>query len=157
MQNRHVPMAVIVAALVAVAVAGYAAGDPKPDVPPRVLFDNGGGRVVFDHATHAQDLGYECADCHHDVVDDARPLACGTCHPKEFGPKFAKEHQTAFPSDAYCARCHDGDPHAAGAELPDTDMIPLRSDAFHGQCMGCHQSEDAGPYGDDSCTSCHGK
>lgn len=159
MQKRYVPIAVIVAVLLAIAAVGYTTGNPQPDVPPRVLFDNSGGRVFFDHATHAEGYGYDCADCHHDGVDEQRPVACSSCHPKEFGPEFAKTHKTAFPSDAYCQRCHyeapvEGMPED---ERPDPDLLMTRADAFHGQCMGCHEAEDVGPYGEDSCTSCHAK
>lgn len=159
MQKRYVPIAVTVAALLAVAVLGYATDHPKPDVPPRVLFDNSGGRVFLGHAAHADDYGYDCADCHHDGVDDQRPVQCGACHPREFGPEFAAAHQKAFPSEEYCQRCHDEAPRAGMPEdeRPDTDLLPTRADAFHGQCMSCHEAEDAGPYGEDSCTSCHAK
>ncbi|WP_461210023.1 cytochrome c3 family protein [Desulfocurvus sp. DL9XJH121] len=148
-----------VAVLLAVALFGYAAPPALPDVPPRVIFDNSGGRVFFNHAGHAEDYGYACEDCHHDGVENARPQPCGHCHPKEFGKSFARSHQNWFPSKEYCGRCHDSEPKPgmAEGERPDKDMIPLQADALHAQCMGCHESVDAGPFGDDSCNTCHAK
>lgn len=159
MQNRYVPIAVTVALLLAVALYGYATPVSRPDVPPRVVLDNSGGRVFFDHGAHAEDYGYECTECHHDGVEGRRPLPCGTCHARNFDEAFARTHADSFPNREYCARCHDVEP-APGLskdDLPDKDLLPLRSDAFHGQCLGCHESVDAGPYGEDSCTTCHAK
>ena len=153
------PIAVTVAALLAVSLYGYATPPIRPEVPPRVLFDNSGGRVFLDHATHAQGYGYECEDCHHDGAQGDSYLPCGECHPKNFDVMFVKAHQKAFPDKEYCSRCHDEEP-ADGLpkdELPDVDMMPTRSDAFHGQCMGCHEAEGVGPQGEDSCITCHAK
>lgn len=159
MQKRYLPIAVVVAALFAVAMFGYSLPSKPQENPPRVLLDNNGGRVIFTHAIHADDYGYECADCHHDGVEDARPLPCGSCHPAAFDEDFKKNHAEAFPSDAYCERCHYSEPSADMAEedRPDPDMLYIRSDAFHDQCMGCHEDLDAGPYGDESCATCHAK
>lgn len=36
-------------------------------------------------------------------------------------------------------------------------LIPGRMDAFHGQCMGCHEKLGKGPFGKDKCAQCHTK
>lgn len=43
-----------------------------------------------------------------------------------------------------CIECHE-------PESQDED-IPKRSDAFHQQCIGCHQAAEAGPV---ECAACH--
>lgn len=148
-----------VAVLLAVALFGYVSPKAEDTVPARVVLDNSGGRVIFSHAAHAEDYGYECVDCHHDEVEDVEsfPADCGSCHPKAVDEKFAKEHKSAFPSDEYCIRCHFDVPGETIPEddRPYKDMILTRADAFHGQCMGCHEAEFAGPFGEDSCSTCH--
>lgn len=161
MQKRYIPIAVVVAVLVAVSAVGYLRPDVTQAVPPRTLHENSGGRVIFTHMSHADDYGYACEDCHHDgpEAERARPLPCGTCHPKEFDDDFRVNHQTAFPSEEYCERCHDVDPtpDMAEDERPDKDMLLLRGDAFHAQCMDCHADMGVGPYGKESCYECHAK
>ncbi len=147
----------------ALAVVGYLMPEGSASTPPRVLLDNGGGRVIFSHASHTADYGFKCADCHHDQAGDpAHPVPCGTCHPKEFGPEFAATHRHAFPSPDYCQRCHDTEPDMNAApnsmsaeDKPDSGNIPTRMDAFHDQCMGCHRDNGAGPFEETECSACH--
>ncbi|MFW5490110.1 MAG: cytochrome c3 family protein [Desulfovibrio sp.] len=173
MQAKYTIIRTVCILLGVVALAGYLLPEgfgsrlsgSSADIPPRILLDNGGGRVIFTHAAHAEDYGAECADCHHeDAGDPAHPVACGTCHPKEFDAQFAAEHRYAFPSNDYCLRCHSEQPdiNAAPGSMPDEDKpdmesIPTRMDAFHAQCMGCHRDMGAGPYQDNECSSCHAK
>lgn len=62
-------------------------------------------------------------------------IACETCH-----------HDG---SDEYppCTTCH----------LPQQEPSDTlsRTEAFHGQCMGCHEEAQSGPYRKDQCRSCH--
>ncbi|BBD07378.1 cytochrome c3 family protein [Desulfovibrio ferrophilus] len=159
MHKRYVPIVVTIAVLLAVAIVGYSQPPVVQKSPTRVLMVNNGGRVFFTHAIHADDYGYDCADCHHDGVEGAEPIACGSCHPKAFDGLFKEVHQRAFPSKEYCERCHDSEPVSSMSddERPDSDMLLTRADAFHGQCMDCHKAEDAGPYGEESCSTCHAK
>ncbi|CCH50295.1 Pentaheme cytochrome c [Pseudodesulfovibrio piezophilus C1TLV30] len=158
LQRRYLTIAAIIAALFVIAIAGYMIPVEKQDVPARIVMDNTGGRVIFSHQAHAEDYGFDCIDCHHDDIGSDTFLACGTCHPAEFNDDFRVNHQKAFPSDEACLRCHDDVPTAplAEDERPDIENIPLRAEAFHTQCMGCHE-ENGGPYGDDSCYQCHAR
>ena len=61
-------------------------------------------------------------------------LTCVDCH------HTFEEDGGALP----CAECHEPD-------LEDED-IPKQSDAFHQQCIGCHEDYEAGPM---QCASCH--
>ncbi|WP_320009347.1 cytochrome c3 family protein [Maridesulfovibrio sp.] len=158
MKNRYIPITLIVAVLAVAAAAGFLFPPAVQESPARVVMDNSGGRVIFAHSVHAEEYGYECSDCHHDDIGQEKPIACGTCHPVAFDAKFRVEHQKNFPSDQACLRCHDEVPSGPLAEedKPDTSSIPLRAEAFHSQCMGCHES-DGGPYGEDSCYDCHAR
>ncbi|WP_291327521.1 cytochrome c3 family protein [Desulfovibrio sp. UCD-KL4C] len=158
MKNRYTPLTLIVAVLVIAAASGFLFAPPVEESPVRVVMDNSGGRVIFSHAKHVEDLGYDCADCHHDNIGQDKPLACVTCHPVAFDKKFRSEHQKNFPDKKACLRCHDEVPTGplAKEDRPDTENIPLLSDAFHQQCMGCHE-QDGGPYGADSCYKCHAR
>lgn len=159
LHQRYFPIAAAMLFLFVVAIFGYTKPPVVQESPARVLMDNTGGRVVFAHAIHADDYGYDCADCHHDGVEGASVIGCGSCHPKAFDGVFRELHQRSFPSREYCERCHDSEPVAnmPEDERPDSDMLLVRADALHAQCMDCHKAEDAGPYGDDSCSTCHAK
>ena len=158
LNKKFVPIAVILVVFLGVAVAGYVHVPAEQDVPARVVMDNNGGRVIFTHAVHAEEYGAECDDCHHDDIGHDVSLACGTCHPAAFDEQFRAEHAAAFPSEEACLRCHDDVPQGPLAEedRPSVEDIPLRADAFHAQCMSCHE-ENGGPYGEDSCYECHAR
>lgn len=163
LQKRYTSILAVVAICLVVAVVGYGASSDEKPVPARFVLDNTGGRVISSHVEHADDYGYSCDDCHHggSENENVSPVPCGSCHPKEFDNDFKIKHQTAFPDKEYCLRCHDDAPKAgtqlAEDDRPDSEMIPARGDAFHDQCMGCHQSEEAGPYGEQSCYECHAR
>ncbi len=69
------------------------------------------------------------------LSDTGYGLSCNDCHHN------LEEGDTAAQS---CLECHE-------PESEDQDM-PKRSDAFHKQCINCHQEIDAGPR---ECNSCH--
>lgn len=160
MKNSYIPVTVIVAALCLAAAAGYVLFPrEKEEVPTRVVMENTGGRVIFSHQVHAEEYGFECTDCHHDDIEQETFLSCGTCHPRDYDDTFRVEHQKAFSSEDACLRCHDDIPEGptlAVEDRPYTEDIPMRLDAFHGQCMTCHE-ENGGPTEDDSCYACHAR
>ncbi|WP_027174527.1 cytochrome c3 family protein [Desulfovibrio aminophilus] len=157
MSKRYYPIAAITAVLCLVAVFGYLHIAPAQGTPPRIVLDNAGGRVLFSHGHHADDLGLACGDCHHDGADPMNPEACGSCHPAAFDATFKATHRTAFKSINACTRCHAAPPKAdqTATDQPDVSGIPLRTDALHAQCMNCHESMGAGPFGKESCNACH--
>lgn len=158
LQRRYIPITSIVAALFAVAIFGYFSSPEAQEVPARIILDNTGGRVIFAHQPHANEYGYDCTDCHHDDIESDTFLSCGSCHPTEFNDAFRATHQANFSTDAACLRCHDETPEGdiAKEDRPDASNIPLRAEAFHEQCMSCHE-EDGGPYAEDSCYQCHAR
>jgi len=126
--------------LLFVGVLCYAAFPEKiPDEPVRMMFNVAAGKVLFDHNAHTSGLKYglSCYDCHHHPMDDESSLtACGECH-------HITEAVEGLPEK--CIECHDAD------EIEDTEMLK-RSDAFHEQCIKCHQDFEAGPA---ACAACH--
>lgn len=158
MKRRYFPIAVTVAACLVAALVGYSMPAAEQDAPTRVVMDNTGGRVIFSHMSHIDDYGLDCADCHHDDTGLDTYLPCGACHPTEFNEEFRTSHAKNFPSQEACLRCHDEVPEGplAPEERPLKEDIPLRAEAFHSLCMGCHE-ENGGPYGSDSCNECHSR
>ncbi len=134
----------------------------------------------FSHALHAEDYtDQDCQACHHDASIEPEPQSCSDCH----GPEAAKEVPSLKDANhTRCASCHE-DMYQQGVTgcrnchtrqqdtaqkpeykscsschtTPTNELVPTRSKAFHGQCMGCHEKQEAGPFGDDSCYKCHMK
>jgi hypothetical protein len=158
LNRRYTTIILIVAVLSIASVVGFLIPSVVQENPARVVMNNSGGRVIFTHFKHADEFGYECADCHHDDIGQEKPIACGSCHPKAFDEEFKTQHQKNFPSEEACLRCHSEVPTGplSDEDKPDTENIPLRADAFHQQCQSCHES-DGGPYGKDACYECHAR
>lgn len=127
--------------LLLVGIICYAAFPARAtDQPIRIMYKGVAGKVLFDHDVHVSEAGYgiSCADCHHHPEGDeeASLVACGECHQK---PAEGEE----FPES--CGECHEPD------EIEGTEVI-VRADAFHSQCIQCHQEFEAGP---EDCSQCH--
>ena len=131
-------LAVILLVVGAVSYAYYPVEEPEQ--PLRVMYKSVAGKVLFDHQTHLAESGYgiSCLDCHHHPQDEESPdlRACGDCH----HPPTEDE-----PVPVACMDCHDSD------EVEDSEM-GKSADAFHEQCMGCHNEYEAGPV---DCSGCH--
>lgn len=124
--------------LLVVGVLSYVAFPAKaPDRPMRIMFKSAAGKILFDHKTHVENYGISCSDCHHHFEEDETELrSCGECH---IHPDQAEaEIQT-------CAECHDPD------EVDVADALK-RADAFHKQCIGCHEENEVEPV---ECAECH--
>jgi hypothetical protein len=93
-----------------------------PKRPLRIAFQSVAGKVIFDHGGHHSEAGYG--------------LACGECH------HTLAPHE--YDQAGSCIECH-------ALESDDEDM-PNRADAFHQQCIACHQEYGAGPI---DCSECH--
>ncbi len=152
-RRRAAPAAVGLLLVMAAAVTPASGGD-RPDatatVPPEsVTFPSHVGEVTFPHAMHVDDLGIDCADCHHPVtaprLTTPHPgyfarcsVPCETCH------GAAPER----PGDHACASCHTGAVDAAH------DAIPSAKVALHRACSACHEI-GTGPAASSSCVNCH--
>ena len=122
--NKELKLAYAVAiVLLVIAVISYAAVPVKsPHVPLRMMFYTNAGKVLFDHQAHSSIAGYG--------------LSCGECH--------HTLSEGEYDQAGSCTECHDPD--------EGDQEVPKRSDAFHRQCIGCHQDFGAGPV---ECSQCH--
>ena len=118
----------------------YTAFSAKPPAEPvRIMYKSVAGNVLFSHKVHTSEIGYSvsCYDCHHHPEGDEASLrACGDCHDLPI-------EKDTFPES--CAECHEND------EIEGTEMVK-KGDAFHNQCIACHQEVGAGP---EECSQCH--
>ncbi|QJB57972.1 cytochrome c3 family protein [Pseudodesulfovibrio sp. zrk46] len=135
----------------------------------------------FSHQDHAEDyVEDDCEACHHDPSVEPAPQACSNCHEQEGSEKVPTNLREA--NHARCADCHDDmykdglkgctnchtrqmakdenpNPQACSDchTQPLDQLVPNTTAAFHGQCMGCHEEQGSGPFGDDACYQCHMK
>ncbi len=127
--------------LFVVGITCYAAFPEKsPNKPKRIMFQNSGGNVLFNHQTHySQDeYGYECIDCHHEWDDSYGdpPVSCSECHEPRSDKKEADSDEGPQ------SKCGD-----SGDDLNRTDVI-------HNQCWGCHEEDGTAPVAVE-CEGCH--
>ncbi len=130
--------------LLVVGVICYAAFPVEaPKEPIRLMLKAVAGNVLFAHQTHASATGYgiACQECHHHPEEsEAEPMSCKACH------QIPEEGQKAPQA---CLDCHDI------TEVEDSEFIKS-ADAFHKQCIGCHEAFGKGPgEGPEQCSSCH--
>lgn len=112
--------------LLVVGILSYAAFPAKtPEQPPRIMLKNVAGKVLFDHKTHTSVRGYG--------------LSCLDCHHTDAEDETEPE------------LCSEGGCHEPKSE--DEDMLN-RFDAFHLQCIGCHQEFEVSPL-EEQCELCH--
>lgn len=189
MPKRYFPIAVLTAILAAVAIFGYLTPpESEAEIPKRILLDNSGGKVVFNHVAHARDYKVDCKECHHEVQDDpSQSLPCGDCHGVDVVDTWVEEHITAFTQDHQCATCHhveferntdwghdmhvendlaactdchhdestEPEPTDCGEchDMEGSEDMPGLRDAAHERCKTCH--EDLFEEGLAGCESCH--
>lgn len=134
----------------------------------------------FSHETHMDEYAADdCTACHHDESIESEPQACANCHEKDGDKEMPSLkdathkrcescHEDMFEEGIKgCGSCHTRAPGSdSAAEYkpcsschgePVDQLIPTTMKAYHGQCMACHEKQDAGPFGDDSCGQCHMK
>ena len=157
------------------AVVGYVLPEPHEAVPQRVLLDNAGGPVVFQHADHAFQQKIPCQKCHHESpVKRENVQRCESCHGASFDAAFRKNHVAAFNDNASCATCHHyelgakkwghkkhqeeygADCHDSGAptgQKAEKGTPPDLADAVHARCVTCHEEMFAAKA--KGCAQCH--
>ncbi len=137
------------------------------------------GALKWNHDKHLQYTGDDCQTCHHDPKIEPKPHKCSACHP---GSGVKKRPDLAVAAHAKCSSCHEDafSPDMKGCSMchakkdmktftgtftpcsschtdTDKEIIPTRTNAFHKQCMDCHQREGKGPYKSTDCKACHRK
>jgi predicted CXXCH cytochrome family protein len=134
----------------------------------------------FSHERHKTEYVEEdCQACHHDTDIEAEPQACSNCHKKEGTKEIislkdanhtrcADCHEEMYEEGSKgCTNCHsrkkspakelDAQPCADCHSEPVDQLVPTTMNAFHSQCMTCHEKQGNGPFGDDACYQCHMK
>lgn len=172
MSKRYFPIAVLTGILAAVALFGYMTPTQSEATPVRILLDNAGGKVVFNHAVHTKDYGAACETCHHETAaGDQEPLSCGQCHGANVTDAWVKEHKTTFTKDLQCVTCHHVEfdknhdwghkSHEDIASCTDCHHADTSIEPEPANCADCHQAEADGkmPALRDAvhakCQSCH--
>jgi hypothetical protein len=110
-------------ALFVIGVVCYAAfPDKTPEEPVRIMLASTAGNVLFDHKVHLSYEGYG--------------IDCIDCH--HVWEEDSGEKPLA------CGECHE--------QESEEEDFPKRSDAFHQQCLTCHEEDGTAP---TDCSACH--
>jgi len=145
MPRRYVCVVVFSFVMGLVAVFGYLFASPSPREPVRVVFENAGGRVAFDHKRHIVDYKADCAACHH----TGSATKCGECHGVVFDEAFRKNHQATIGSVSDCLTCHhmgyQRTVQAHAVHLPETQL----------SCRSCHHRDKSIEPRPANCANCH--
>ncbi|WP_231856603.1 cytochrome c3 family protein [Pseudodesulfovibrio piezophilus] len=132
--------------------------------------------VIFNHEEH-KEYADDCSDCHHGKEIEPTPQRCSHCHKshdinglismRQAGHQScANCHEDMFETGlSSCKSCHvqvdmtkyEGDYTSCNSchEAEARELVLPRMNAFHDQCLSCHEKEGAGPYGPDDCNKCH--
>ncbi|MGE4195245.1 MAG: cytochrome c3 family protein [Pseudodesulfovibrio sp.] len=133
-------------------------------------------QLNFDHEAH-KDYASDCHDCHHGADIEPEPQKCANCHTEAGADDLLSMrlaghescgqcHEDMFDKGlSSCKDCHtqkdmtryEGDFTACDQchEAETRELVLPRMNAFHDQCMSCHEEMGAGPYGPENCNQCH--
>jgi hypothetical protein len=143
-------MALGAAALLVTTAGAASAPGGDPVVPEgEIISQSGLGEVRFPHSLHADELGFDCAECHHETAATRLSMPhdeyfedfwidCRTCH-RESG-------ESAAPGS--CAGCHHASPVSTADETLSAKVV------IHRSCWQCHDS-GTGVEASRSCSFCH--
>lgn len=99
--------------------------------------------VAFTHESHMGN--YDCQQCHHRYENGKNVIEENQDELMEIEPEGTMTLDVNLPDDASaikCASCHNN-----------KTVTKIKSrEAFHGQCIGCHEKEAKGPV---LCGECH--
>lgn len=97
--------------------------------------------VAFTHESHMG--SYECLDCHHKYEGDSKENVLEEDELTEIEPEaiIMLDLPKVELNGIKCASCHNKD-----------NKIVKSREAFHRQCIGCHEKESKGPV---LCGECH--
>ena len=134
--------------------SGVVADTPDaPDAPEmpdaEIVSPSRLGEVRFPHLLHAEEMGLDCSECHHETA--ASGLGgihadyfgkcrnnCSACHEEGDTPKAPQS----------CSGCHPTGATVMGAEALSAKV------AIHRSCWSCHDS-GTGAEATSSCGFCH--
>ncbi len=147
MSKEYVFTILTIGILLAIAIFGYALPDKTRAEPVRILFDNAGGKVIFDHKAHVEDYFIDCQSCHHESLasNPSPPMACGDCHGVAITDAFREDH-TAEYTDEACVTCH----HVEFTKV----VWDHEAHTGYADCTTCHHDPEISPE-PVACSSCH--
>lgn len=153
LQKRYIPISALVILTAFVAIIGYLVPQPAQSVPERILLDNAGGKVVFDHAAHFNGQKISCQTCHHESTERRDSIQrCGICHGVAFNEVFRKTHAETIKDLPSCATCH----HMEFAPKAKWDHTAHAQD-YAIDCRDCHHKDTSIEPEPQSCADCHQK
>jgi hypothetical protein len=138
------------AAVVPLIAAGGVAPAPA-DLSPdgEIVFPSAVGEVEFPHSLHADELGFECSECHHETAA-ARLSTPHDAYFEDLWSECRKCHGegTAPASPQSCDACHHASPTSTADETLSAKVV------IHRSCWVCHDS-GTGEEASRSCSFCH--
>lgn len=135
------------------ALTGYLAPAPTLKVPERILLDNAGGKVVFDHEKHFKDQKVPCQTCHHESAEPRENVQrCGVCHGRALDETFRKNHAEGIKDLPSCATCHHME---FGPKVKWTHKA--HAEDYGIDCRECHHKDKNIEPEPQNCADCHQK
>ncbi len=130
-----------------------------------------GRSVRMDHKGHLG-RGFECTDCHIEIVHGTDPeglnlptmLTCFRCHNDKTAPRENATNEDGEVLEGQgCVLCHEGQKHmwagidAKGVEETPSEMLNNEDCDDCPTCIDCHEADAkyAPPKNDDICVDCH--
>jgi len=140
---------VLIPFLVAVMAAVGALAAQDLDVVELIEWDSAVGAVTFPHRLHVEDIGIDCADCHHETNAGrlAMPhpeyftdfwIECGGCH----------KATASVAGPQACSACHHASPATIADETLSSKVV------IHRSCWNCHDVT-TGAEASRGCATCH--
>lgn len=150
MQKRYIPISATVICLALLALISYIMPDKPDAIPTRILFDNAGGKVVFDHKVHAEKYKIECQSCHHESSEPRENVkSCGTCHGVVIDSSFKKNHVEEIADFPSCVTCHH-------VEFSSKDWgHETHVEEYGLDCTDCHHLDTNIESEPQNCATCH--
>lgn len=135
--------------LLAVAVGAVAAAPADLSSDGEIVFPSAAGEVDFPHSLHADELGFECSECHHETAA-ARLSTPHDAYFEDLWSECRKCHgEGAAPaSPQNCDACHHANPTSTADETLSAKVV------IHRSCWACHDS-GTGEEASRSCSFCH--
>jgi hypothetical protein len=150
--GRLAPVVIGLGMVAATLVSASAELAQAPVAPPpsgEIVSPSAIGEVRFPHSLHAEELGFDCSDCHHETAASRLRMPheeyfedfwidCRTCHVESDSPVAPQS----------CAGCHHASPVSTADETLSAKVV------VHRKCWECHDS-GTGEEASQGCGFCH--
>ena len=149
--HRGGPLSAVPRVAAVLLIAAGVASPAPVDLPAdgAIVYPSAVGEVTFPHSLHADELGFECVECHHETA--AAELR--TPHEEYFEELWvecARCHRQAAPAAVpqSCGECHHASPTTTADETLSAKVVVHRS------CWNCHEV-GTGEEASRGCSFCH--